>query len=130
MRLSRIRDYLRPIWRRLLVVHLAFTLLAFAVLTPLFGLLLRGLLALSGNPAVADQDIALLLLSPLGLAGGILLLGTVLMIIALELGALMAVVVTRDRNAVSTAGAVLFALGHAPACSSPPACWWCASAST
>ena len=49
MRLSRIRDYLRPIWRRLLLVHLAFTLLAFAVLTPLFGLLLRGLLAVKGE---------------------------------------------------------------------------------
>ena len=114
MRLSRIREYLGPIWRRLLAVHVAFTVLAFAVITPLFGLLLRGLLALSGNTAVADQDIALLMLSPMGLAGGILLLGTVVMIIALELGALMAVVVTRDRNPVSTAGAVLFALRHAP----------------
>ena len=73
MQLFRIRDYLRPIWRRLLTVHVAFTLLAFAAITPLFGLLLRGLLALSGNAAVADQDIALLLLSPLGLAGGVLL---------------------------------------------------------
>ena len=114
MRLSRIRDYLGPIWRRLLTVHVAFTLLAFAAITPLFGLLLRGLLALSGNTAVADQDIALLLLSPLGLAGAILLLGTVLMIVALELGALMAVVVNRDRGGISTAGAILFSLRHAP----------------
>ena len=114
MQLFRIRDYLRPIWRRLLTVHVAFTLLAFAAITPLFGLLLRGLLALSGNAAVADQDIALLLLSPLGLAGGVLLLGTVLMIVALELGALMAVVVNRDRGGVSTAGAILFSLRHAP----------------
>ncbi len=78
-------------WRPLLVVHLLFTLLGLALLAPLFGATLQGLLTLSGNAAVADQDIALLLLSPLGLLSAIFLGGLLLAIAALEMGALQAI---------------------------------------
>ncbi len=61
------RQQLRAHWRTYVVVHLMFSILGVTLLTPLTGLLMQGLLALSGNPAVADQDIAWLLLSPLGM---------------------------------------------------------------
>ena len=54
---------LRSYWRVFLLVHLLFTLLGITLLTPLFGGILQGLVSLSGAAAVADQDIARLLLT-------------------------------------------------------------------
>jgi glycerophosphoryl diester phosphodiesterase len=110
--LRQIRQHARSV----LLVHLLFSLLGFALLTPAFTLLLRGLLALSGNRAVTDQDIALLLLSPLGMGSLVLLAGAVLAIIALELGALLAMAVAAGQGrALPARDAVAGALGRAPA---------------
>ena len=65
MQLSSVLNHARQYWRPALIVHLLFTLLGLGLFTPLFGIALQGLLALSGNAAVADQEIALLLLTPL-----------------------------------------------------------------
>ncbi|MEE4145210.1 MAG: hypothetical protein V2I26_10465, partial [Halieaceae bacterium] len=91
MRLSKVLSEARRYWRPALIVHLLFTLLGLGLFTPLFGITVQGLLALSGNTAVADQEIALLLLSPLGLACAIFLIGLLLALAGLELGALLAI---------------------------------------
>jgi len=79
---------LRSCWQTVLAVHLIFSLAGVAILAPLFALVLRGSLALSGTAAVMDLDIALLLLSPLGFIWGVLLVSLLLTIGGLELGAL------------------------------------------
>ena len=105
---------LRRHWRPLLMLHLYFTLLGFALLTPLFGLVLRGAVALSGSAAVVDQDIARVLLSPTGLTVGISLLSILIALAALELGALLALAraVLRGRELTPLA-ALRYTLGHA-----------------
>jgi glycerophosphoryl diester phosphodiesterase len=101
-------------WRPILVVHLVFTLLGVTLLAPLFGLMLQGALALSGSVAVADQDIAMLLLSPLGMAGAVIMVGLLLAIAGLELGALQVIAQAAVRSVrVKPLQAVLFALRHA-----------------
>jgi glycerophosphoryl diester phosphodiesterase len=111
---SPVLKLLRHQWRPLLLVHLLFTLLGVALFAPLFGAILQGLLALSGNAAVADQDIALLLLSPLGLTSAILLIGMLLAVAALELGAIQTIA-QGARNALDIAplAAARFSLQHA-----------------
>ncbi len=51
------------IWS-ILIVHLVFTALGFALFTPLLGALSRLLLALSSRDVLADTDIIFFLLSP------------------------------------------------------------------
>jgi glycerophosphoryl diester phosphodiesterase len=91
MNLTTLPGHLRRYWRPFLFVHLLFTLLGITLLTPLFGGLLQTLLSFSGSAAVADQDIALLLLSPLGLMAGIFLTALFLAIAGLEFAALQTV---------------------------------------
>lgn len=105
---------LRSNWRSLLAVHLLFALLRAAIMMPLFGLLLQGVLALSGSAAVVDQGIARLLLSPLGMAGGVGLLALLLAITGLELGALQAIAQASLRQQrISPVAAARYALGYA-----------------
>ncbi len=111
-----LRRQLRTQWRSYLVVHLLFSLLGVALLTPLSGLLLQGLLALSGSAAVADQDIAWLLLSPLGMLGAVLLASVLLAIVGLELGALQCVsYCATHEQGCSPARAVSLSWARAPA---------------
>jgi glycerophosphoryl diester phosphodiesterase len=105
---------LRSYWRPIIVVHLAFTLLGITVLAPLLGLLLQAALALSGSVAVADQDIAMLVLSPLGMLGAIIMVGLFLAIVGLEMGALQVIAQAAVHAVrVKPLPAVLYALGHA-----------------
>ena len=91
MQLRELGRQLGANWRSMLTVHLIFVLLGVALLTPLFTALLHALVALSGEPAVADQDIALLLLTPVGLCSVVLLIAIALALAGLELGALQLV---------------------------------------
>jgi len=105
---------LRAHWRPILLIHLVFTLLGAALLTPLFGILLQGALSLSGSAAVVDQDIARLLLSPLGMIGAVLMVSLLLAIAGLELGALLIVAqASRQERPVAAMTATRFALTHA-----------------
>ena len=114
MNISTLFAQLRSSWRPILVIHFLFTLGGAVILTPLFALLLQGTLALSGNAAVMDQDIAFLLLSPLGLMTGILLFSVLLAIAGLELGALQVVAQASCAQQQLTAlPAARFALAHA-----------------
>lgn len=114
MNLATLAAQLRSSWRPVLAIHFLFTLGGAVILTPLFTLLLQGTLALSGNTAVMDQDIALLLLSPLGLAAGILLFSILLAIAGLELGALQTIAQARCAQRPLTAlPAARFTVAHA-----------------
>ncbi|MBE9537937.1 MAG: glycerophosphodiester phosphodiesterase [Proteobacteria bacterium] len=89
---------MRNHWLTLLQVHLIFVLLGVAILGPLFGILLQFAVELSGNPAVADQDIARLLLTPLGMTFTVLLISVLLAISAMEMGALLAVAMAAEHS--------------------------------
>ena len=89
---------MRNNWLTLLLVHLIFVLLGIVILGPLFGFLVQYLVELSGNPAVADQDIARLLLTPLGMGSAVLLAGIFLAISAMEIGALLVVAMAAERS--------------------------------
>ena len=105
---------MRGQWLTLLLVHLIFVLLGVAILGPLFGILLQSAVELSGEPAVADQDIAHLLLTPIGGAFAVLLASVFLAISALEMGALLAVAMAAEHGINCTpAQAAWYALRHA-----------------
>jgi len=59
----------RRTWPELAVTAILYKVVAFAVLTPLAGLLLRLLVSTSGSAVVADEEILFFLLRPVGLAG-------------------------------------------------------------
>jgi len=106
---------MRGQWLTVLLVHLIFVLLGVAILGPLFGFLLQSAVELSGEPAVADQDIAHLLLTPLGCGFAVLLASVFLAISALEMGALLAVAMAAEHGINCTpVQASWYALRHAP----------------
>ena len=101
---------LKSRWRTLLTVHLLFTLLGITLLTPVFTISLRALVTLSGSAAVADQDIALLLLSPMGMVVAIALIAILLALSGLELAALQLVAHAASRQLhIGAADACLWA---------------------
>ena len=105
---------MRNHWLALLQVHLIFVLLGVAILGPLSGILLQFAVELSGNPAVVDQDIARLLLSPLGVAFTVLLLSVFLAISAMEMGALLVVMVAAEYSLKCTPAQVSwYSIRHA-----------------
>jgi len=83
-----LRDF-RKSWRPLLAIHILYTLLAVAILTPLITLSIHLLVELSGEAALSDQDILFFALTPMGfmaMIGGAALVVTAT---ALEFAALM-----------------------------------------
>jgi glycerophosphoryl diester phosphodiesterase len=108
----------RKLWascRQILVVHVLFSALGFFVLMPLFGVMLQTMVEMSGASAVADQDIARLLMSPIGMVGLIILLGVFLAILALEVAALLLIVESQqDERQLRPMQAVHFSLSNAP----------------
>lgn len=84
--LGAVRDSWREAWRfrwPLTVAHLANRLLLAAIIAPVAAAVLRLGISYSGQTALTDQDIALLLLSPVGLVcvllvASVLIIGTVL----------------------------------------------------
>ncbi|MEH6584398.1 MAG: glycerophosphodiester phosphodiesterase [Halioglobus sp.] len=101
-------------WLALLQVHLIFNLLGVVIIGPLFGLLLQTVVGFSGNAAVADQDIARLLLTPLGGSSAVLLLGIFLAVTALEIAALLVIALaTHYSLACTPLQASSYAIRHA-----------------
>ncbi len=72
-----------------MLTHLAFSALSLVLFAPLIGLSSRLLLKLSGQTALADQDIAYFLLSPFGLIGLTLFASLLIAILAFEQAAFM-----------------------------------------
>ena len=92
---------LRTSWKSLALTDISYKIIAFIVLTPLVGLLLRTLLAASGQAVLADQDILFFFLGPVGwvcfVAVGAVWLG----IVALEQSALLAILAPRGQERVA-----------------------------
>ena len=88
----------RQTWKAMLALHVAFTLLGIAIFAPLVGLTGQGLLRLSGEPAVADQDIARFLLSPAGLVALIVFAALLIGIVAFEQSSMMRIALGRSRD--------------------------------
>ena len=84
---------LRTGWRRVLAIHLIYTGLGVILFPPLLGVLSRALLAFSGEPALADMDLLLFALSPLG-AFSLVIFATVMIVASVfELASMMTVFV-------------------------------------
>jgi len=104
----------RACWRQLALTDVICKVAAFALLTPLVALLFRALLAVSGNTVLADQDILLFLLHPVGWLTGILVGALLLAIVGLEQAALMAVLYANQAGRrTDVVAALRFALAHA-----------------
>ncbi len=91
-----------PIWKQVLEIqrrgmgqilttHLAYAALGLVLFAPLAGIIGRLLLRLSGQPALADQDIAWFLLSPFGMVTLILFTALLITILSFEQASLMAI---------------------------------------
>jgi glycerophosphoryl diester phosphodiesterase len=87
-------QYLRQSWQQVLVTHLIYTVLGFVVFTPLIGFTGRLLLKLSGQTALADQDIAYFLLSPTGMLALIVFAALLVGILAFEQATLMRIAIS------------------------------------
>lgn len=81
----------RAAWSKLLAVHVVGQLAAFALLTPLVGVALRAFVSLSGDTVVADQDILLFVLSPVGIVALVVVAAMSIAIVAVEQAALMTI---------------------------------------
>jgi glycerophosphoryl diester phosphodiesterase len=67
------------------LVHLALRLLSAAAIVPASGLVLAAALAIEGQTAITDQDIALFLLTPAGFAGALAIIGLSIIASVLDL---------------------------------------------
>lgn len=87
-----VHHYFHQIWRLrwpLLATHATVTVVTLALVTPLVSGALRLGLALSGQPALADQDIAMFFLSPVGLVVFLLIGSLFLTAAVVETSAMM-----------------------------------------
>lgn len=107
------RDFLRT-WPRMFATDFVFKLVAFALLTPLVGVALRGFVSLSGKSLLADQDILRFVLSPLGIAALIVVAAAVIAIAAFEQAGLLTIAfgAIRERH-IRVGGALWATAGHA-----------------
>ena len=106
---------LRGAWLPILGVHAAFALLSVVLFAPLAAVTGRLLLRLSGEPAVADQDIAWFLLSPAGLVAMVVFVGLAIGILAFEQAALVRVVVGQlEESRIRAVDALRFAGARMP----------------
>ncbi len=76
--------------------HLVFNILLAAAFAPLMAATVHLALTFSGKPALADFDIAVFLLSPVGFVAGLVIAGMALVLLTLDVSFMMAVAL-RDR---------------------------------
>lgn len=101
--------------RTLVAEDLLYKLLAFVLLTPLFGVLFRCLLTISGQSVLSDVDIAMFFACPFGWFCAIILGAAWLAIVALEQASLLAILTARAKGQkMGAIGSLRFAAGHAP----------------
>jgi glycerophosphoryl diester phosphodiesterase len=82
----------------MLAIHILFTLFGVVLFAPLLGIVGRLLLRLSGNAAIADQDIAFFLLSPYGLFAFIIFAGLFIGIVVYEQAAMLRIAFGQSRD--------------------------------
>ena len=85
----------RSCWKQLAATDILYKIIAFILLTPFVGLFFGILVNLSGRTVLADQDIVLFLLEPLGCATLILTGSLLITILALEQAALMQIIAAK-----------------------------------
>lgn len=108
-----VRDFHRS-WKMLVLTDLVYKVITFIVLTPLVGILFRSMLALSGKSVLADQDILLFFLGPMGWLCGITVGSLWVGISVLEQAALMGVIeANRNHQQIGIAGVLQFAIANA-----------------
>jgi glycerophosphoryl diester phosphodiesterase len=105
---------LKAAWRPLLAVNLVYAALGIVLLAPLPGIVTRLLIRLSGNTALADQDIAWFLLTPFGIASLVLVVAIIIAIAALAQASMMFIGVCPEGEPDLTRGALLFSAAKAP----------------
>ncbi len=102
-------------WRTLVVADLLYKLVAFVLLTPLFGLMFRSLLAFSGHSVLSDVDIAMFFAGPLGWFCAIVLGAVWLAIVALEQASLLAILAAHETGQkIGVIGSLRVAASYAP----------------
>lgn len=107
------RDF-RFAWQELVLTDIVYKVIALMVLTPLVGILFRVLIAASGRSVLADQDILLFFLGPVGWLCFIAVGGSWLAIIALEQAALMGIVAAAEgRQQMGVLDSLRFATANA-----------------
>ena len=94
-----VRSVMRGNLLSILIVHLVFTALGFALFTPLLGALSRLLLALSSREVLADTDIIFFLLSPYGMTALVLFGAMFITILVFEQAAMMLTYIGAKNNA-------------------------------
>lgn len=100
-------------WRGLVATDLLFKLLALAVLTPLFAVLMQALMAVAGSSVLSDVDIVRFFVGPFGWLCAIVLGSVWLAIVALEQSALLCILAGRSEGKkISATAAVRFSLAH------------------
>ena len=106
-------DFLRA-WQRLLAADAVYKIIAFVLLTPLVGLVLKFFISTRDSAVLADQDILFFVLSPVGLATLVVVGAVSLAILTLEQACLMAIGFgeTRDLH-VRTTDALWYGARHA-----------------
>ncbi len=100
---------LRVTWQPMLALNLAYAALSFFLLASLPGMLTRGLIRLSGQTALADQDIAYFLLTPFGMASMTLVVAVMIAISALAQTSMMFIGITNETRRMGAREALLFA---------------------
>lgn len=104
---------LRRHWPQLFLTNGLYTVIAVVLLTPLLAVLSQLLLRLSGKPVLADQDILLFLLEPVGWICVITLGALWLGIIILGQAAMMAILAAPLNHKTGTVVAIRFAMANA-----------------
>lgn len=94
MPLRAVGDAFHEAWRLrwpFLLSHLVFSLVVAAALAPVTALALRSAIALSGQPALSDFDIAMFLLSPTGFVAALIVASLLLTTAVLDISFMMAI---------------------------------------
>lgn len=95
--------------------HLVFSILLAAFFVPVMAATVQGALMLSGEPALADFDIAIFLLSPIGFVAAFFLGGMALVLLVLDVAFMMAVALRARQNMASGLwDGILLVLPRAP----------------
>ncbi len=101
-------------WPQLVGTDLAYKAAAFALLFPLSSLALRGFLALGGNQVVADLDILVFALSPLGVVTLVAMGAILLTVVALQVACLMTIgLAAEQRTRIGVLQTLEFVAGRA-----------------
>ena len=107
--ISTVNDFRRS-WKELALTDIAYKIIAFIAFAPLVGVIFRVALSTSGKSVLADQDILFFFLGPVGWISFVIVGGLWLAIAALEMAALMGILLAASQGKrLGVMGALWFA---------------------